>query len=430
MKDKKADKKETNEVSPDGTEIEKKEVKEGPAGNGKKDVFPGAGKSAGPSMGKFRNKRKAAGVVIAVVVGIAVILGLSTLIGIYIVPKAQDWLADRGILESSEEENGGTSVTGSREVVSETNWVIDVVEQSKTGVVSIAISEVSLDPQLGTVADSANIGTGFVIDDTGLVLTNQHVVSDQGADYVVVSWDGEEHEVVEIARDDVNDLAILRIEGDGLEALPLGDSSALKVGQMVVAIGTPLGDLPGTVTTGIVSGLGRSVTASSGGFWGTTRTYEDVIQTDAAVNPGNSGGPLLDAAGNVIGINFATTSGADNISFAIPIDRAKERIDEYNTYGKFIKPYLGVEYQLISRAEAMFYQNVVPGALVKRVVPGSPADKAGVEPADIITKIDDTAVVTSFSGIIQGYQVGDEVELEIWRNSDFTTVTAVLEEAE
>lgn len=404
MKDNKAGKEEITVVTSRGSD-----------GNKKKGCIP---------------KRKVTGIVVAVLVSITVIFGLSILIGVSVVPEVPGWLADLGILELSEEEKNGTSVTGTREVVTETNWVIDVVEQSKTGVVSIAISEVSLDPNLGTVADSANIGTGFVIDDSGLILTNQHVVSDQSADYIVVGWDGEEHEVIEVARDDVNDLAILKVEGDGLEALPLGDSSALKVGQMVVAIGTPLGDLPGTVTMGIVSGLGRSVTASSGGFWGTTRTYENVIQTDAAVNPGNSGGPLLDVAGNVIGINFATTSGADNISFAIPIDMAKARIDEYNAYGKFIKPYLGVEYQLISKADAMFYRNVVPGALVKRVVPGSPADKAGIEPADIITKIDDTAVVTSFSNIIQGYQVGDEVELEIWRDSEFTTVTAVLEEAE
>lgn len=386
----------------------------------------GSEKSSSPKRKSPLTKIVLGGFLVVLVV--AAVLAVAGVIGVYVVPKAEDWLVAHDFMESSEEQ--GTVNVGMRNVVIEDNWVVDVVEKSQKGVVSIAVAEVSLDPETGTVENSVNIGTGFVIDDSGLILTNQHVVSNPDDEYVVVGWDGEEHDVVEIARDDVNDLAILKIKGNGLESLPLGDSDALKVGQFTVAIGTPLGEFPGTVTTGVVSGLGRSVTASSGGFWSTPRTYEDVIQTDAAVNPGNSGGPLLDVEGNVIGINFATTSGADNISFAIPINSARERIDEFNTYGKFIKPYLGVEYQLISSSEAAFYQNVVAGALVKRVISGSPAEKAGVERGDIITEIGGEPVQSSFSNIIQEHSVGDEVKLKIWRDGEYITVTAVLEEAE
>jgi S1-C subfamily serine protease len=132
----------------------------------------------------------------------------------------------------------------------------------------------------------------------------------------------------------------------------------------------------------------------------------------------------------IIGINFATTSGADNISFALPIDRAKERIVEYNANGRFIKPYFGVEYVLISRSEAMFYEDVVPGAFVRRVVAGSPAADAGVQSGDIITRIDGNPVTTSFSSIIQGYSVGDEVAVDVWREGETQTMTVVLTEAE
>jgi serine protease Do len=138
-----------------------------------------------------------------------------------------------------------------------------------------------------------------------------------------------------------------------LATLQLGNSDSLKPGQLVIAIGTPLGEYAGSVTTGVVSGLNRSVTAGSQGFWGIAKTYEDVIQTDAAVNPGNSGGPLLNSSGEVIGVNFATTSVAENISFALPANFVSRRLDEYRKYGKFMKPYLGVEYQMISEQEAM-----------------------------------------------------------------------------
>jgi S1-C subfamily serine protease len=176
-------------------------------------------------------------------------------------------------------------------VTQDENVVIDIVKNSSPSVVSIAVTDISLQRRLGVVEDVSNIGTGFIVDTNGVIITNQHVVSDMSATYVVITEDGKQHNVVEILRDDSNDIAILKIDAKNLHALELGDSDALLVGQTVIAIGTPLGEYAGSVTTGVISGLSRSVTTSSGWFGSTSKVYENVIQTDAAVNPGNSGGP-------------------------------------------------------------------------------------------------------------------------------------------
>lgn len=264
---------------------------------------------------------------------------------------------------------------------------------------------------------TSNIGTGFIVDDSGIVVTNQHVVSDVASSYKVVSYLGDEFEVTKILRDDVSDIALLRIDKKDkvLKSLKLGDSDKLLVGQNVIAIGTPLGEFAGSVTSGIISGLNRSVAAGTGWFGTTTKTYEGVIQTDAAINPGNSGGPLINSQGEVIGVNFATTSGVDNISFALPINKVKKRIEEYKTYGKFIKPYLGVSYQMISEYEALYYKDVVPGALVVRIDPVSPAYEAGIRRGDFITEFGGEKVTNSLGEIIQEHKVNEEVEVKVWR---------------
>lgn len=293
---------------------------------------------------------------------------------------------------------------------------ISIVEEASPSVVSIAVSRLELSVGEGLINTNSKIGTGFLVKPEGIIVTNQHVVSDTTAEYRVITDDGKEHDVVEIVRDDLNDLAVIKIETkEELTSLKLGDSDTLLVGQSVIAIGTPLGEFAGSVTTGIISGLNRSVTAGTGWFGSSTKTYEDVIQTDAAVNPGNSGGPLLNSQGEVIGINFATTSGADNISFAIPINKIKNRLEEYKTYGKFIKPYLGVTYQMISDLEALYYNNVVPGALILRVEPSSPAYEAGIRSGDILTKFGDTKVDKFFGDLIQQHKVGEEIDVEVFR---------------
>ncbi len=315
-------------------------------------------------------------------------------------------------------------------VTEEENNVINIVKENEASVVSIAISKLSFSQGEGLVDTSSNIGTGFVVDPNGIIVTNQHVVSDTESDYKVVTNTGDEYEVVEIVRDDVNDIAIIKIDAKDLNAVDLGDAENLSVGQSVIAIGTPLGEYSGTVTSGIISGLNRSVSASSDWFGSTTKTYEDVIQTDAAINPGNSGGPLINSQGKVIGVNFATTSGADNISFAIPINKVSNRVEEYRTYGKFIKPYMGVSYQMISDYEALYYEDVVAGALIIRLDPLGPAYSGGVEKGDIITELGGEKVNKSLAQLIQKHKVGEEVEIKVWRDGKEIKLKTTLIEAD
>jgi serine protease Do len=313
-------------------------------------------------------------------------------------------------------------------VTQEESAIIDVVEGTRNSVVSIAVTQLSFSSEQGIVDQSSNIGTGFIVDANGIIVTNQHVVSNLEAEYKVITTSGDEYDVVEIERDNSNDIAVLKIDATGLSALTLGNSDALVLGQTVIAIGTPLGEYVGSVTTGVVSGLDRNVTASTGWFGSTAKTYENVIQTDAAVNPGNSGGPLLNTAGEVIGVSFATTSGADNISFALPINIVKERVDEYRTYGKFIKPYLGVSYQMISNYQAVYYDNVVAGALIVRVDPYGPAQEAGIQRGDIIVEFAGEPVEQSLANMISGQEVGEEIEVKVWNNGEERTVTVTLQE--
>jgi serine protease Do len=339
--------------------------------------------------------------------------------------------SDEVSLSIDELKNGTEETTTSELVVTEEEKnVIEIVKENEESVVSIAVSQLSFSQTEGIVDEDSNIGTGFVVKENGIIVTNQHVVSDTTESYKVVTNDGTEYDVIEIVRDDTNDIAVLKIEAEGLNPVDLGDSDILAVGQSVIAIGTPLGEYAGTVTSGIISGLDRSVSTSSDWFGVTSKTYENVIQTDAAVNPGNSGGPLINSAGEVIGINFATTSGADNISFALPINKVKERVEEYITYGKFIKPYLGVSYQIISAYQALYYNNVVAGALVADIDPLGPAYEAGIRRGDIITYFDDAEVENSLSSMIQSKKVGDEVKVKVWRDGDNQEFTVILTEAD
>jgi S1-C subfamily serine protease len=326
-------------------------------------------------------------------------------------------------------ETSDTSETSKLVVSEDEASIIEMVKNAQKGVVSIAISQLSLSKDQGIVTSDSNIGTGFIVDATGWIITNQHVVSSTTADYKVVTNDGKQYDVTEIARDDANDIAILKIDAKDLTVLPLGDSDSLMVGQDVVAIGTPLGEYSGSVTKGIISGLDRTVAASSSWYGGTSKTYEGVVQTDAAVNPGNSGGPLLNSQGEVIGVNFATTSGADNISFALPINVVKEKIEEYRTYGKFIKPYLGVSYQMISEFEAYYYANVVAGAFIQSIDTNGPAYAAGLRKGDIITKLGEDDVDTSLSTLIQKHDVGERLEVKYYRNGSEKSTTVTLAEA-
>jgi len=358
------------------------------------------------------------------ILGILLVSTIFTLVVILNVDQIKGWL---GISEVTTN-TGNNAIT----VTQEESNTINIVKDSAPGVVSIAISKVSLSQNQGVVSTDSNIGTGFIVDANGWIVTNQHVVSDTTATYKVVTSDGKSYEVTEIVRDDADDIAILRIEATDLTVLPFGDSDNLVAGQEVIAIGTPLGQYSGSVTKGIVSGLDRTVTASSSWFGATEKTYEGVIQTDAAVNPGNSGGPLLDSQGKVVGVNFATTSGAESISFALPINIVKDKIDEYRTYGKFIKAYLGVSYEMISEYVAMYYNsaNVVPGALVQSLDATGPAYQAGIRKGDIITELGGEAISSSLSTYIQKHKVGDKVEVKVLRAGVAKTFEVTLTESD
>ena len=333
------------------------------------------------------------------------------------------------------------SVDSSQKVLREESVVIDVAEKVSPSVVTVRIKKTQIfrQPifdffgQLGRTQErniEQDIGTGFVIEDDGLIATNKHVVGDTDAKYEVVTKDGKTYEVEKIYRDPANDLAILKINATGLKMVEMGDSSKLKVGQFVVAIGTALGEFRHTVTTGVVSGLGRGITAGSA-FEGFAERLDDVIQTDAAINPGNSGGPLLNSAGQVIGVNTAVSSEGQNIGFAIPINVIKEAIDNINKTGQFSRPFLGVKYRVLDLNTAL--KNDVPqGAYLEEVVADSPAEKAGLETGDIITKIAGQKIAGddgSLAKIISGKKIGEKVEVEYWRDGDTKTVTVTLEEA-
>ncbi len=223
---------------------------------------------------------------------------------------------------------------------------------------------------------------------------------------------------------------ILKIDANNLTPVNLGDSTNLKAGQFVIAIGTALGEFRHTVTTGVISGLGRGITAGSV-YEGFVERLDDVIQTDAAINPGNSGGPLLNSSGEVIGVNVAVAEGAQNIGFAIPINIVKDALNEFNKSGSFPKkPFLGVQYQMIDQEGAIL--NKVPeGAYVTDVVDGSPAQKAGIQTGDIITKIGSSEVKENdagLSGIIADKKPGDQVSVELWRDEKYQTISVTLSE--
>jgi len=278
-----------------------------------------------------------------------------------------------------------------------------------------------------------NIGSGFIVDSNGLIITNKHVVSDTDASYQVLTYDNKKYDVEKIYRDPLNDLAILKINASGLKTLTLGDSDNLKLGQLVIAIGTPLGEFKNTVTSGIISGLGRGITAGSP-FEGYVEKLDNVIQTDAAINPGNSGGPLLNSRGEVIGVNTAIAQEGQNIGFAIPSNVVKSLLDKFQKQGgKFERPFLGVRYQMIDKQTAIL-NDVVEGAYVVEVVEGSPAEKAGIEVEDIIIEFDGKRVKgekeNSLASLILEKKAGDIVTLKVWRNGEIKTLTATLSQAE
>jgi serine protease Do len=283
-------------------------------------------------------------------------------------------------------------------------------------------------------------GTGFIVSSDGLVLTNKHVVADADAEYTIVDLEGNEYSAKIIATDPVQDLAIIKIQSDKV-FLPakLGSSANIQIGQTVIAIGNALGQFQNTVSVGVISGLGRTITASS--TQGTNETLEDIIQTDAAINPGNSGGPLLNLNGEVVGVNTATSQTGEGISFAIAIDKAKKDIEQVKSTGKISYPYLGIRYIIIDKSLAEEKDlSVSYGALVSKgaganepaIAPGSPAAKAGLKAGDIILEFDNQKISkkNTLAKIISSYSPYQAITLKVLRDDREIQIKATLGEWE
>lgn len=267
-------------------------------------------------------------------------------------------------------------------------------------------------------------GTGFVIDDEGYIITNQHVID--GAKNIKVTVQGNEtpYSASVVGSDYDLDLAVLKIDAPNLHAISMGDSDMMRPGDTVIAIGNPLG-LDHSVTTGVVSAKGRPITVQD-------RNYKNLIQTDAAINSGNSGGPLINLQGQVIGINTAVSASGQGIGFAIPINTAKDILQELMTSGKVVRPYLGINMIDVTPEVASQLQisSDAKGVLVANVVTGSPAALAGVKAYDVLVSIDGNTVEkgTQVQEYIQGKQVGQTVELGILREGRNTNLAVTLGE--
>ncbi len=283
-------------------------------------------------------------------------------------------------------------------------------------------------------------GSGFFVSAEGLILTNRHVVIDIHASYSILAPEEKKYEATVIARDPINDVAILKVKTGGgkLPFIKMGEAKNIKLGQSVIAVGNALGEFQNTVSTGVVSGLSRFIAASSD-VMGHQERLRGLIQTDAAINPGNSGGPLVDLEGDAIGINVAVVFGAQNIGFAIPIERAKKDLEEIKKFGRIRRPYLGVRYLLLNKfLKERFGLPIEHGALVINegvpgdlpVIPKSPADKTGIKEFDVITAIDGKEISDkeTLEDLLSAHEIGDEIELKIFRKGKTTPVKVRLEE--
>lgn len=302
-------------------------------------------------------------------------------------------------------------------------------------------------------------GTGFIIQNDGLTLTNKHVVSDTKADFTAITKDGKEYDIEVISLDPINDLAIIQLHektqddeerktGDkknfgakpnDLPYAVLGNSTDLKVGQKVFAIGNARGEYSNSVTAGIISAFGRKIEAGSA-RGGQLETLSGLIQTDAAINFGNSGGPLINMAGEVIGINTAIDASANGVGFAIPVNQITPILESVKQFGRIVRPWLGVMHIILNKekAEELKLTGVTNGALITGdrskkefgVATGSPAEKAGLKMDDVILSVDNEQVTEmhTLQSMIQKHAPGDKIKLNVWRDGKTFDATVTLEE--
>lgn len=309
--------------------------------------------------------------------------------------------------------------------------ISSVAEKVAPSVVSIVTSSVN---RYTLDTEQSGAGTGVILSSNGYILTNKHVVKDS-TQLTVITSDGEMYDNVKVIfQDPFNDLAFLKVSNPkNFKPIEIGDSKTVKVGQSVIAIGNSLGQYQNTVTRGIISGTNRSITAQ--GSDQSVENLTDMLQTDAAINPGNSGGPLVNAGGQLIGINTAVTRGANGLGFAIPISAAKGVIKQLGRNDDQIqRAMLGVRYIAVNPAIAKDKKlSEKQGALITgNVIPGSSADKAGLKEGDIIMKVNGLEVgkAGSLSTLLSEYAVGDEVELVVKRGNQTITAKAKLQSAQ
>jgi serine protease Do len=309
--------------------------------------------------------------------------------------------------------------------IDESNAVIDAVNRVAPAVVLIQATAG------GVFGGATGTGSGVIYDADGWIVTNQHVV-DSAESLIVELNDGRTFEATLYGTDPLTDLAIIKVDATDLPVAPVGSSSDLEPGQLAIAIGNPLG-YKHTVTTGIVSGLGRQITASSANQE-SADLLRNLIQTDAAINPGNSGGPLVNSAGQIIGINTAGSTEAQGLGFAIPIDVAKPIMQQALDGRELVRPWIGVYYTPISPALAEAEDLPVDyGALIRTadgsaIIPGSPAEAAGLRDGDIIVGLNGEALTeeSDLATLILPYEAGDTITLRILRDNATTEVDITL----
>jgi len=327
--------------------------------------------------------------------------------------------------------------TGNSVTVDDSSAVVTAAANVSPAVVRITATGVTTDPQGGTVPETG-VGSGVIYDAAGWILTNRHVVltsSNEVASTLTVELkDGRDLTGTVYGIDTLTDLAIVKVDGTGLTAAPIGKSADIKVGQLAIAIGSPLGTYTNTVTTGIISATGRTVDISS------TEHLTNMIQTDAAINPGNSGGPLLDAAGAVVGINTAVERDSSGIGFAIPIDIARPIMAQALAGQPLARPYVGIRYEMIdAKLQSEKHLSVDHGALIgpstdpsgaalPAITPDSPAAAAGLKDGDIITQIETETVDSEhpLDALLSAFAPGQTVKLTVIRDGTTITVTVTL----
>lgn len=360
----------------------------------------------------------------SVIAGVFLLVGIGAVGGVYL-SRALQHTASPSLTATTD---GNTTIT------QEESSIASIAEKVSPSIVSI-VTQTQTSSYFGTSSGEA-AGTGIIVSKDGYVMTNNHVIQNATTVSVIDNTGVSYSKVSIIGRDPLNDVAFLKISADKeFTAAALGNSSTIRTGQQVVAIGNALGQYSNTVTSGIISGTGRSVTASAG-TGDSTETLTDLIQTDASINSGNSGGPLVNMAGQVIGINTAIAEDANGIGFSIPINSTKGILAGVLETGKIRRAYLGVSYINVTPDVAKQYNlSVNTGAYVyssdssSPVVSGSPADRAGIRNGDVITKINDATVGSqgSLSTILGQYRPNDKITLTYIRGGSEKTTTAILD---